>query len=164
MIQAARRLHPSMLAVAVVLALGFFAIAAATIVSVLQDEVPSPARIDDLAIPVGYRIMGSHQTCTADACDGEGAVFDLPGRSTAAALDLLAGSLLATGWHETGCSAVEGRCMESNDRRLLLIPWSVVSEEPATAAMRAGVESRSIDQSRLIYVRIVRCGITSPCS
>lgn len=153
-----------MLAVAVVLTLGFIAIAAATVFSVLRDEVPSPARIDELALPVGYRVMGSHQTCTADACDGEGAVFDLPGRSIDGALDLLGGSLAATGWHDTECSAAVGRCMESNDLRLLLAPWSAVSGEPATAAMRAGLESRSVDQSRLIYVRVSRCGIISPCS
>ena len=162
MIEEARKSHPAMVVVGVVLLVGFLAIAIATVVSVVTDPIPDPARLSSLALPPGIEVIDAHQTCNAEACDGEGAVLRSDGLTAATALAAVKGQLEDTGWWEHQCPNL-GPCLRWHDLGAELVPWVTVHEQSAAAAMRANLDGMEIDQSSLVYLRVFRCGVVTMC-
>jgi hypothetical protein len=162
MIEEARTRHPAMVAVGAVLLLGFLVIAAATVLSVVADDTPEPATVAFLSLPAGIEVLDAHQICTAEACDGEGAVLLSEGRTAAVALALVESSLRATGWWEHRCGDDEP-CLRRRDLGAEIVPWVAVNGDPATAAMKANLDGMQVDQEALVYVRVFRCNVLTPC-
>lgn len=162
MIQEARRLHPSMLAVAVGFLATFLMIVVATVVSVLGDDMPAPASIDDLPLPAGIAVIDRQFTCTPDACDGEAAVVESPGMSAEGVLAMIEGRLKASLWTERGCA--DGTlCLGRGDLRARLVPWTRLNGDANTAAMRTHLGEQGFAQERLVFVHLYRCGVATPC-
>lgn len=162
MIQEARRLHPAMLTVALAFLSTFLLIVAATIVSVLGDDMPDPASIDELPLPAGIAVLDRQFTCSPDACDGEAVVVESPGMSAQGVLAMIEGRLKASRWTEQPCSG-DGVCLGSGDLRALLLPWSRLDGDAGTAAMRTHLGERGAAQDRLVFVHLYRCGVVTPC-
>ncbi len=163
MIEEASRRLPAMLAVGVVLFLSFLSIAVATVVSVASDDTPEPATVAVLSLPTDLEVIDAHQTCNAEACDGEGAVVKSEGRSAVIAVAMVQEELRAAGWWEHRCGDDEP-CLRRNDLGVEVVPWVAVHEQPATAAMRANIEGMPVDQASLVYVRVFRCNVLTPCA
>ncbi len=151
-----------MLAVGVVLFLSFLSIAVATVVSVASDDTPEPATVAVLSLPTDLEVIDAHQTCNAEACDGEGAVVQSAGRPAMIAVAMVEEELRGAGWWEHRCGEDEP-CLRRNDLGVEVLPWVAVHEQPATAAMRANIEGMPIDQASLVYVRVFRCNVLTPC-
>lgn len=162
MIEEARHRHPAMIVVGLVFLGGFLTIAAATVVSVLADPAPDPATLAVLALPDDIDVVDAHQTCSAVACDGEGAVIRSDGLAAADALTLVEEGLRDLGWRDQKCAGV-GACLRWADLGAELVPWVLVDDEPGTAAMRANLDGMGVDQGSLVYLRVFRCGILTTC-
>ena len=162
MIEEATRRLPTMVVVGVVLLLGFLSIALATVVSVASDDTPEPATVAVLELSTDLEVVDAHQTCSAEACDGEGAVLVSAGRSAMTAVAMVEEDLRREGWWEHLCGDDEP-CLRRNDLGVEVLPWVAVHDERATAAMRANLESMKVDQESLVYVRVFRCDIVTTC-
>ncbi|HLE39314.1 MAG TPA: hypothetical protein VJA44_06650 [Acidimicrobiia bacterium] len=162
MIEEARRKHLAMVVVGVAFVIAFLAIAAATVVSVTSDPIPEPATVAALTLPPGIEVVDAHQNCNAEACDGEGAVLRSEGMTAAAALVMVEDRLKGAGWWEHRCGDA-GPCLRWRDLGAELVPWVAVDDEPATAAMRANLDGMEVDQSSLVYLRVFRCDVVTPC-
>lgn len=162
MIEEARTRHPAMVAVGVTLLLGFMTIATATVLSVIADDTPEPATVAFLALPAEVEVLDAHQICTAEVCDGEGAVLLSEGRTAAVAMALVETRLIETGWWEHRCGDADP-CLRRHDLGAEVIPWVAVHDDPATAAMRANVDGMPVDQEALVYVRVFRCNVLTAC-
>jgi hypothetical protein len=163
MIEEARTHHPAMVAVGVTFFLAFLAIAIATVLSVVADDTPEPATVAFLALPIEVEVLDAHQICNAEACDGEGAVLLSEGRTALTALALVETSLKATGWWEYRCGDDEP-CLRRNDLAAEVVPWVAVDDHPGTAAMRSNLDGMQVDQEALVYVRVFRCNVLTPCA
>jgi hypothetical protein len=162
MIEEARRQHPAMVVVGVLFLVVFLSIAVATVISVIIDPMPDPATLSVLTLPPGIEVIDAHQTCNADACDGEGGVLQSDGLTAATALAAVENQLKDSGWWEHMCGDL-GPCLRWHDLGAELVPWVAVHDEPGTAAMRANLEGMDVDQSSLVYVRVFRCGVVVLC-
>jgi len=162
MIEEARTRHPAMVAVGAVFLFGFMAIAIATVLSVVSDDTPEPATVAFLALPTEVEVLDAHLICTAEACDGEGAVLLSEGRTAALALALVQTGLREAGWWDHRCGESEP-CLRRNDLGAEVLPWVAVHDDPATAAMRANLNRMQVDQESLVYVRVFRCNVLTPC-
>jgi len=162
MIEEARSSHPAMVVVGWVFLAVFLAIAAGTVVSVIADPMPEPATLSALTLPPGIEVVDAHETCNADACDGEGAVLRSDGLTAATALAVVETGLLEAGWSERSCGDL-GPCLRWRDLGAEVVPWVAVHDEPATAAMRANLAGMELDQSSLVYVRVFRCDVVTSC-
>ncbi|MBI5158362.1 MAG: hypothetical protein HZA58_10205 [Acidimicrobiia bacterium] len=162
MIEQARTSHPSLVVVGVVFLAVFLAIAAGTVVSVVADPLPDPATLSVLALPPDIEVVDAHETCTADACDGEGAVLRSDGLTAAKALAAVEASLIEAGWSERECGG-DRACLRWHDLGVEVAPWTAVHDRPSTAAMRSNLNGMALDQSSLVYVRVFRCGVVTAC-
>jgi hypothetical protein len=151
-----------MVAVGVVLVLAFVSIAVATVLSVVVDDTPEPATVASLSLPAEVEVLDAHQVCTAEACDGEGAVLLSEGRTAAVALALVESRLRETGWWEHRCGDDEP-CLRRRDLGAEIVPWVAVHEDAATAAMKANLDGMQVDQEALVYVRVFRCNVLTQC-
>jgi hypothetical protein len=163
MIEEARNRHPAMVAVGAVFVLGFMAIATATVFSVVDDDTPEPATVAFLSLPIEVEVLDAHQICTAEVCDGEGAVLLSEGRTAAVALALVETRLREAGWWEHRCGDDEP-CLRHSDLAAEVVPWVAVHDDPATAAMAANVDGMQVDQEALVYVRVFRCNVLTSCA
>jgi hypothetical protein len=162
MIEEATRRLPTMVVVGVMLFLGFLSIALATILSVASDDTPEPATVAVLELSTDLEVVDAHQTCSAVACDGEGAVLLSEGHSAMIAVAMVAEDLRRGGWWQHFCGDDEP-CLRRNDLGVEVLPWVAVHDERATAAMRANLESMKVDQESLVYVHVFRCDVVTPC-
>ena len=162
MIEEATRRLPTMVVVGVILFLGFLSIALATILSVASDDTPEPATVAVLELSTDLEVVDAHQTCSAEACDGEGAVLLSEGRTAMIAVAMVSEDLRREGWWEHRCGDDEP-CLRRNDLGVEVLPWVAVHDDRATAAMRSNLESMQVDQESLVYVRVFRCNVVTPC-
>lgn len=163
MIEEARRLHPSLLAVTIAFFLGFLVIVGATVASVVTDEMPKAASIDSIALPAGVVVVDQHTTCSPDACDGEGVVVESLGLSAPTVLAIVEGRLVNGGWTSYDCGTLAS-CLSRADLRVSIQLWSDADDTTATAAMRDHLDGMDIDQTALVYIRIWRCDILTACA
>lgn len=157
-----RQRHPAMVVVGLVFLAGFLAIAVATVVSVVANPMPEPARLSSLALPADLEVIDAHETCSPDACDGEGAVLRADGLTATTALAAIESSLRNAGWASRHCGEL-GPCMRWHDLGAELVPWVTVFDQPATAAMRSNIDGMDVDQAGLVYLRVFRCGVVESC-
>lgn len=151
-----------MVVVGVAFVIVFVAIAAATVVSVVRDPIPDPATVAALGLPSDVEVVDAHQTCSAEACDGEGAVLRSEGLTAVTTLATIETRLRAAGWWDHECGDI-GWCLRWHDLGAEVGPWTAVADDPATAAMRANLDGMSVDQSTLVYLRVFRCNVVTPC-
>jgi hypothetical protein len=135
-----------MVAVGAVFLFGFMAIATATVLSVVADDTPEPATVAFLALPTEVEVLDAHLICTAEACDGDGAVLLSEGRTAAVALALVQTRLREAGWWDHRCGDSEP-CLRRNDLGAEVLPWVAVHDDPATAAMRANLNRMQVDRT-----------------
>ncbi|MEK7251903.1 MAG: hypothetical protein AAB198_01430 [Actinomycetota bacterium] len=162
MIEEARHSHPAMVIVGVVFVILFVAIAAATVVSVIADPIPDPATVAALGLPSDVEVVDAHQTCNAEACDGEGAVLRSEGMTAVGALATIETQLRDAGWLDNRCGEASW-CLRWHDLGAEMGPWAAVADSPATAAMRANLDGMEVDQSTLVYLRVFRCNVVTSC-
>ncbi len=163
MIHEARRHQPAMVVVGALLVLGFLAIAAATVLSVVGDDTPEPATMAVLPLSSDIEVIDAHQTCNAEACDGEGAVLLSAGRTASDSVALVESALRAAGWWEHRCGDDE-TCLRRNDLGVEIVPWVAVLDQPSTAAMAANLAGMAVEAEALVYVRVFRCNVLTACA
>ena len=84
------------------------------------------------------------------------------GMTAAAALVMVEGRLREAGWWDQRCGD-SGPCLRFHDLGAEVVPWAVVDDEPATAAMRANLDGMEVDQTPLVYLRVFRCDVVTAC-
>ena len=118
MIEEARRLPPSMLAVGIAFISLFVVLALGTIVAVMADDTPQVPALEGLPVIDESEIVDSISTCTDAACDGFGVL--LMGRDLEA--PVLTGRLTrlwrSKGWRSVPCVDEGGVCFADKDLRI----------------------------------------------
>lgn len=162
MIEEARRLPASMLAIGVTMLVGFVVIAVAAVLSVGGSQSESP-ELSDLALPVGVEVVDTHATCDPSVCDGVGLVVDRDGVEVPEMAQMIADHLRTEGWTENLSCDYGAVCLKHGDLRVEIRPWLDLDEMVAPT-MRASLEENGVDQSRLVYVGYYRCGVLRVCA
>lgn len=162
MIEEARRLPPSMLALGLALLVGFVVIAVAAVASVGGSKSDSPV-LEDLALPADVVLVDSHATCDASACDGFGLVVDRDGLDVIEMAGVIADRLRMDDWVDRPVCQGSVACLKRDDLRVDIRPWLELDESVAPA-MRASLTESGIDQSRLVYLSYYRCGVLRSCA
>ncbi|MEE9206658.1 MAG: hypothetical protein V3U50_06725 [Acidimicrobiia bacterium] len=162
MIEEARRLPPSMLAVGIAFISLFVVLALGTIVAVMADDTPQVPDLEGLPIIEESEVVDSISTCTEAACDGYGVL--LMGIDLAA--PALTGRLVrlwrSQGWRSVPCLDEGGICFAEKDLRISVRDWGDVDPVLAPTLVE-GVADRDLDAARLLYVHYYRCGAIYPC-
>ncbi len=162
MIEEARRLPPSMLAVGIAFISLFVVLVLGTIVAVLADDTPQVPALEGLPVIDESEIVDSISTCTDAACDGFGVL--LMGRDLEA--PVLTGRLTSLwrskGWRPVPCVDEGGVCFADNDLRISVRDWDDIDPVLAPTLVE-GVADRGLDAARLLYVHYYRCGVIYAC-
>ena len=162
MIEEARRLPPSMLAVGIAFISLFVVLALGTIVAVMADDTPQVPALEGLPVIDESEIVDSISTCTDAACDGFGVL--LMGRDLEA--PVLTGRLTrlwrSKGWRSVPCVDEGGVCFADKDLRISVRDWDDIDPLLAPTLVE-GVADRGLDAARLLYVHYYRCGVIYAC-
>jgi hypothetical protein len=162
MIEEARRLPPSMLAVGIAFVSLFVVLVLGTIVAVLADDTPQVPALEGLPVIDESEIVDSISTCTDAACDGFGVL--LMGRDLEA--PVLTGRLTrlwrSKGWRSVPCVDEGGVCFADKDLRISVRDWDDIDPVLAPTLVE-GVADRDLDAARLLYVHYYRCGVIYAC-
>ncbi len=162
MIEEARRLPPSMLAVGIAFVSLFVVLVLGTIVAVLADDTPQVPALEGLPVIDESEIVDSISTCTDAACDGFGVL--LMGRDLEA--PVLTGRLTrlwrSKGWRSVPCVDEGGVCFADKDLRISVRDWDDIDPVLAPTLVE-GVADRGLDAARLLYVHYYRCGVIYAC-
>ena len=162
MIDEAHRFHPSIVVLGLALLGGFVAIVVGTILSVGSSKSESP-ELGDLALPVSVDVIDSHATCDASACDGFGLAVDRDGMDVAGMEQAIAERLRLDGWSDESACPASVICLERDDLRVEILPWSNLDESVAPT-MRDSLTESGVDQTRLVYLSYYRCGVLRACA
>jgi hypothetical protein len=162
MIEEARRLPPSMVAVGFAFVSLLVVLALGTIVAVLADDTPQGPDLESLPIIDGSVVIDSIATCTDSACDGYGVLLMSIDIDAPVLTQRLGAHWRSTGWSPVPCLDDGSVCFADDDLRLSVMNWDRVDPFLAPTLLE-GVVDRGLDATRLLYVHYYRCGVILPC-
>ena len=162
MIEEARRLPPSMMAVGLAFVSLFLVLSLGTIVAVMADDTPPAPELESFPIIEDSEVIDSISTCTDEACDGYGVL--LMGRESNAGrlTEGLVNFWRSEGWQSVPCLDDSRICFARDDLRLSVRDWDEVDPVMAPTLVEGVIDS-GLDQARLLYVHYYRCGSIQPC-
>jgi hypothetical protein len=156
----ARRLPPSMAAVATGFVTLFIVLVIATIVAVAAEDMPAAPELTDLPLAEAVEVVDSMSICTHQACDGVGVA--LIGSAGEGVAGRLASTWRAAGWDSLPCRDTGAMCFSDGDLRISMNVWADI--DPLTVPKFVEtIADRGIDEDRLVYVHYYRCGVILPC-
>jgi hypothetical protein len=162
MIDEARRLPPSMVAVAIAFVSLFVVLASGTIVAVVADDTVEVPGLEELPLDGEAEIVDSIPTCTDTACDGYGILLQGSALDAGELTEVLSAEWGRLGWSRIACADEGELCFAEDDVHISLRHWDQVDPVLAPTFVE-GVADRGLDPSRLLYVHLYRCGIIHPC-
>jgi hypothetical protein len=163
MIDEARKLPPSMVAVTIAFISLFIVLASGTILAVVADDTVEGPPLEEFPFNSGAEIVDTMATCTDAACDGHGIL--LMGRETDAAelTEDLSQLWRRRGWVPVRCLDRGEVCFGEGELRISLRNWDQVDPMLAPTFVE-GVADRSLDPGRLLYAHFYRCGLIHACN
>lgn len=162
MIEEARHLPPSMVAIAIAFISLFTVLSLGTIVAVMADDTPAAPLLEDLPLVEASRVIDTIQTCTEQACDGYGVLLQATDLDASTLTNQLADHWRDKGWRSMTCSDEGDRCFANEDLRISVRNWDKVDPLLAPTLVE-GVGERGLDPARLLYVHYFRCGAIYAC-
>lgn len=162
MIEEARRLPPSMLAVGLAFISLFVVLALGTIVAVMADDTPQVPALEGLPVIDQSEVVDSISTCTDAACDGYGVLLMGRGLEAPVLTSRLASLWRSKGWRSVPCLDEGGMCFADEDLRISVRGWDDIDPVFAPTLVE-GVADRALDAARLLYIHYYRCGVIYPC-
>jgi len=162
MIEEARRLPPSMVAVGVAFISLFAVLALGTIVAVMADDGPQAPELEGLPIVEESEVVDSIPACTESACDGYRVLLMGRHLDAESLTRRLVSYWLARGWRSIACDDDSRICFADDDLRISLRDWDQVDPLIAPTFVE-GVADRGLDEQRLLVVHYFRCGANYPC-
>lgn len=162
MIEEARRLPPSMVAVGIAFLSLFVILASGTILAVVADDTVEPPAIDDLSLTSQADIVDSIPTCTDSACDGHGVLLMAKQMDAPTLTAELTGHWRGRGWEPARCLDDGDLCFSEGELRISVRDWDQVDPLLAPTFVEE-VEDQELDSRRLLYVHYYRCGIIHAC-
>ena len=162
MIEEARRLPPSMVAVGVAFVSLFGVLALGTIVAVIADDTPQAPELEGLPMIEESELIDSISTCTDSACDGYGVLLVGRGLDAADLTLRLVDEWRSQGWRFVPCIDDGRSCFADDDLRISVRDWVLVDPLIAPTLVERVADS-GLDATRFLYVHYYRCGVISAC-
>jgi len=162
MIDEARRLPPSMVAVAIAFVSLFFVLASGTILAVMADDTVDGPELDELPLNGDAEVIDDMPTCTDAACDGHGVLLKGSELNAPMLTQRLSTHWRDRGWTRAACVDDGERCFAKGDVRISLRDWEMVDPLLAPTFVEE-VADRKLDPGMLLYVHFYRCGIIHGC-